>query len=108
MKIISSFVLGILLLSLGCNNPPEVQPVDNQISVYPNPTIYAIHIRIVNPTNLPYTIHVFGTNGGALFMVDDNQSESDYEIDIADKPKGMYQVIVQKGDIKTIQRIIKI
>lgn len=108
MKTLFSFLLTILLFSAGCNNPPDVQPTNNQISVYPNPTTDAFYIRITNPSNLPCTIQVFGTNGDSLLTDENNESEPAYSVDVSDKPKGTYEVIVKQGNVKTTQRIIKI
>jgi hypothetical protein len=108
MKVIFSFMLTIISLSMGCNDKPESLPIGNSIAVYPNPATDVIYIGFNNDTQLSYAVYAFGTDGGLIFTEEDDQINPTYSIDIGDKPKGMYEVVVVKGGKKTRQRVIKI
>ncbi len=108
MKIFFIYAILVTLSLFGCNNKPEPQPNINQLSVYPNPARDLFTVSINNVSQESYTLQVFGTDGALIFEAEDNLSGFNSVVDIVDKPKGNYEVILKKGNVKMTQRVLKI
>ena len=96
MKKLLPILLGGFVFLNGCNDKPEVEPATTfDLTVYPNPaTQYAI-IAVRNQNNKSFTLKVFDTTGDLLLNETGNQGPQDFMLQLSDKPKGKYQVILK-------------
>lgn len=106
MKIITSLFFPALFL-LACSDKPDIQPQNNQIAVYPNPVVEMAYISFENPDNGPYTLVVFDTKGQIFFEKNEALPQPQYQVNLSGEPKGIYHIILEKGNTTLIRRLVK-
>ena len=107
-KYIIGIITGLITLT-GCNDKPEVQPVNYQVlQVYPNPATVMSNIRVGNQITQPYTLQVFDPNGKVILDERGNQGQQEYRIDLYEAKEGKYHVVLKAGNTITTQQLLKL
>ncbi|GEO02667.1 hypothetical protein AAE02nite_03310 [Adhaeribacter aerolatus] len=106
-KRIITFFMGVLTLT-GCNDKPDVQPVNHQLSVYPNPAVQMANISVRGQVNQAFTLQVFNTKGEVILDKKDNQGQQTYTVNLQGEPVGNYQVILKANNQVVKQKLIKL
>lgn len=78
--------------------------LDNQILVYPNPVVDTLSLR-VSPTLVGTNATVYTLTGQKLYTTDLQNQES--SIDVSAFTKGVYILVLQKGETRVVRKVIK-
>ena len=106
-KGIIAFFMGVLALS-SCNDKPDVQPVNYQLSVYPNPAVQMAYISVRGQVDQAFTLQVFNTKGEVMLEKKGSQGQQNYPVNLHGKPVGNYQVILKSNNQVVKQKLIKL
>ncbi len=79
---------------------------NNSLSVFPNPFINKLHIRLEGGSNQKTEIRIFNSIGKAVFLRT-YENESEININDLNLPVGQYFVRINTGDKSTIKQLIK-
>jgi len=107
MKIVPAIFSLAFILVLGCNTPPDAEPSNNQLFVYPNPASSDAFIYVHPPEGKSFVVRAFDTKG-ELMLEETDVEEKQYTLPLNDKPDGTYQVILKVGSSTITQSVIKI
>jgi hypothetical protein len=93
--IVSLFLL--MIMFAGCGKP-EVKS-EMTIVAYPNPASSQVSVYLRNVEMLPFTIRIIDPQGNTFIEhnIGAGVRDNDIKIDLTDKAKGTYQVVVQIG-----------
>jgi len=107
-KILPILLSGFIFLS-GCNDKPEVQPTNTfDLQVYPNPVIDKAFISVRTQNTSSFTLKAFGTSGELLLDEIGIQDQQQFILNLSDKPKGKYQVILKTDKSNFTKTVIKL
>ncbi len=108
MKIsVLTCLIGLVSLT-GCNDIPEVKPVDYQVlSVHPNPASEQAFISVGNQINRPYTLQVFDTKGDVILEEKSSNGQL-FNVTLYNKPVGKYHVVVKTDKVVSTLLLVKI
>lgn len=107
MKSLSLFLVLLMPFIVSCSNKPDIAPYHNQLLVYPNPVTDYANVMVKNFNNEPFKLSCFDTKGGLILENSDDVGQKTYQIDLYDKPAGVYRVILFMGSAKFTDNIIK-
>lgn len=103
-----AFIVAIIAL-IGCNDKPEVQPVNYQVlNIYPNPATNSATIAVGSQVKQPFTLRVFNTTGKIILEKQGSTGQQNYAINLADELKGRCQVKLKTADLETTQILLKL
>jgi hypothetical protein len=103
--------LFLVLALLGCNDKPDLQPIDTKILfLYPSAVLDFVFISVATTPGETYTLSVFDTSGKTLFEsnVPTDRPEILYRIPLEGKPKGNYQAILRSSKKTLIRNFVKL
>lgn len=96
------------------NSPPGFlnHPLANdpRVKVYPNPTQESFNVEIELDKNSEVEVIVYNAIGKSVFSSKDSAPSGKYikPIHFEEQPSGIYFVNVKSGEIKSVERLIKI
>ena len=90
---------------------PELEQIDFNAEVYPNPVIDNLTIKIFSEKNRKADITLFSYSGTIITTFSKNLEVGDNYIDLSMSddscPRGLYNVMVRFGDVFTVKKVIK-
>ena len=84
----------------------EIEPVKNDISIYPNPSNNKLFINYPNTNNEPFNLKTTSING-KFIDVFKQINGNNYTIDISKYPKGIYILEVETNNSSITKKFIK-
>ena len=93
------------IVSISINNLQN----DNLFKINPNPTNNNVDIKFLNKLKTNAIISIYDINGKRLIMNEVESLESDYNMDLSQLPKGIFNITLesQNGKILQSSRLIK-
>ena len=93
------------IVSISINNLQN----DNLFKINPNPTNNNVDIKFLNKLKTNAIISIYDINGKRLIMNEIESLESDYNMDLSQLPKGIFNITLesQNGKILQSSRLIK-
>ena len=93
------------IVSISINNLQN----DNLFKINPNPTNNNVDIKFLNKLKTNAIISIYDINGKRLIMNEIESLESDYNMDLSQLPKGIFNITMesQNGKILQSSRLIK-
>jgi hypothetical protein len=93
------------IVSISINNLQN----DNLFKINPNPTNNNVDIKFFNKLKTNAIISIYDINGKRLIMNEIESLESDYNMDLSQLPKGIFNITLesQNGKILQSSRLIK-
>jgi hypothetical protein len=106
----SCFALTLLiLLPIACNDKSEVVLPNRYIRVYPNPATNVVYVDVINPNSGDsWTLKVFDSKATIIFEKTSSAIEEPSLIDLTDKPKGNYNILLQTSSANYTQKLLKL
>jgi hypothetical protein len=102
-SIFVSSVFFILFFTTGCSKKEKTEisnTTDLQLSIYPNPVSTEVRISIRYNRSHPGLLKVFDSKAeiAGEFNIEPNAGVKNFALNLADKPTGLYQVILESGN----------
>lgn len=93
------------IVSISINNLQN----DNLFKINPNPTNNNVDIKFLNKLKTNAIISIYDINGKRLIMNEIESLESDYNMDLSQLPKGIFNITLESQNGKFLQssRLIK-
>lgn len=104
--LLSLLFLLFLTTLISCNKEPEDAP-DLNVSVYPNPCENFVAIQVLKTDAPDASLSVFDTKGDELQSSPNVDAGFSIVVDLQDKPKGYYTVVLQDGSKLSTIKIAK-
>lgn len=105
------FLVFLLFLCTSCSKIPAVEREEVLVFVpYPNPAGDQLEIHVENDEMSAYLIKVFNPKADQIFEenVQAGDPKHSFLIDLRDKPKGSYQIILKKNSVVYSKNFVKI
>lgn len=102
------YPITFLLLIISCNNKTEIIPSTQYLDIFPNPATDYVDIIVSEiPNNQTWTLKMFDPKAEVIFESNSALSDERFRIDLTNKPKGNYYIVLQAGSVTKRQKLIK-
>ena len=98
------------ILSTSIDDGIEVEEIDQEFTVYPNPVINELTVEFISEMNQSVTILLTSASGQVFkqVMMDVEKGEQDLAFDVSDAAAGLYALtLVTENDVKTKMIVVQ-
>lgn len=110
-KFLSIFISFVLFVTSACEkkNTTNEGISGVEVTVFPNPATSTVSVAVRYSLPQPLTIKVFDSNAQKIAErgIQSGTMPGIIQIDLRDRPVGVYHVVVTNGDKQLIQKFIK-
>lgn len=106
-KVLFLIIIFAGLVACKSKKPEEIPPVFN-VMLSPNPFQEALSIRIENKSDEIASIRVFDPNNKTVFKESIASGESNYLVNLAQYPNGIYKVVFSTSQNNYSKSVVKI
>ncbi|CAN5412647.1 hypothetical protein BH23BAC1_BH23BAC1_34060 [soil metagenome] len=107
IKILACFI--IINALLACDDKPDIQPENYQLfHINSNPANAVAYINVADLKGQTYTLQVFDIKGEIILEEKENQPYKNFELQLTDRPKGKYHIILRTDRVVASQELIKL